>query len=298
MNMDDSDNFPFDEDGKLLTRSQCANERYDQLQAEQAQRATNVVAEFVQPDHATGEQPSVEDRQRQWVFTQVITVLQIDRLTNPRLHSYVASEVIQEIDTSQTGNLEDIAMALIAQADARYDARQATAPEAATADSNTTTGDVPQAEANTTTGDLTQAEANAASSDDAVPQAGVTTSLRERANEEILRRNEVIRSSLRLDRYQAQDRLPMVTADGTSGDLLAAYRTKLQQEEMTADIARLNEADNPDTPCTCSNCVPSLNETDQQDITQLRRGGLNGPEPVRYYIHCPCPDCADCADDM
>jgi hypothetical protein len=127
-----------------------ANERYDQLQAEQSQTAANVVADFVQPDHATGEQPSVEDQQRQWVFTQVITVLQMDRLTNPRLHSYVASAIIQEIDTSQTGNPEDIATALIAQADAHYDSRQATAPEAATSDSDTTTGDLPQAEANAT----------------------------------------------------------------------------------------------------------------------------------------------------
>jgi hypothetical protein len=89
MNMGDSNNLPFDKDGKLLTRSQYvstmirvyeavfsttndlqtedvtsnANKRYDQLQAEQAQRAANVVADFVQPDHATGEQPSVEDRQ-------------------------------------------------------------------------------------------------------------------------------------------------------------------------------------------------------------------------------------------
>jgi hypothetical protein len=81
MNMDDLDNFPFDEDGKLLTRSQYvsttirvygtvfsttmdlqtegvtsyANERYDQLQAEQSQRTVNVVTDFVQPDHATGE---------------------------------------------------------------------------------------------------------------------------------------------------------------------------------------------------------------------------------------------------
>jgi hypothetical protein len=140
--------------------------------------------------------------------------------------------------------------------------------------------------------------ANAAPAHDAVPQACVTTSLRDQANEEILRRNEAIRASLRLDRYQAQDCLPMVTADGTSGDLLAAYRSKLQQEVMTADIARLNEADNPDIPCTCPNCAPSLNEADNQDSTQLRRGGPNGPEPVRYYIHCPCPDCADCAADM
>jgi hypothetical protein len=140
--------------------------------------------------------------------------------------------------------------------------------------------------------------ANAAPSDDAVPQGGVTTSLRERANEEIFRRNEGIRASLRLDRYQAQDRLSMVTADGTSGDLLAAYRSKLQQEVMTADIAGLHEAGNPDIPCTCPNCAPSLNEADNQDITQLRRGGPNGPEPVRYYIYCPCPDCADCADEM
>jgi hypothetical protein len=110
---------------------------------------------------------------------------------------------------------------------------------------------------------------NAAPSHDAVPQAGVTTSLRERANEEILCRNEAIRVSLRLDRYQAQDRLPIVTTEETSGDLLAAYRSKLQQEVMTADIARLNEADNPDIPCTCPNCTPSLNEADHQDITQL-----------------------------
>jgi hypothetical protein len=68
------------------------------------------------------------------------------------------------------------------------------------------------------------------------------------------------------------DRLPIVTTEGTSGDLLAAYRSKLQQEVMTADIARLNEADNPDIPCTCPNCAPSLNEADNQDITQLRRG--------------------------
>jgi hypothetical protein len=60
--------------------SSYANKRYDQLQAEQAQRAANVVADFVQPDHATGEQPLVEDRQQQWVFTQVITVLQMDTL--------------------------------------------------------------------------------------------------------------------------------------------------------------------------------------------------------------------------
>jgi hypothetical protein len=176
MNMDESNNFPFDEDGKLLTRSQYvstmvrvygtvfsttmdlqtedltsyANERYDQLQAEQSQRAANVVADFVQPDHATGEQPTVEDKQRQWVFTQVINLLQMDRLTNPRLHSYAASEDIQEIDTSQTSNPDDIATALIAQADARYDARQATVLAAATSDSDTTTGDLSKAAANAT----------------------------------------------------------------------------------------------------------------------------------------------------
>jgi hypothetical protein len=268
----------------------------------------------------------VEDRQRQWVFTQVVTVLQMDRLTNPRLHPYVASEVIQAIDTSQTGNPEDITTTLIAQADALYDAQQVTAPEAATAGTDTTNGDLPQAEAKVAMQqseleDRVMAEViqegeeafnakkaasttaastvtNVAPSDDSVPQAGVTTSLRERANEEILRRNEAIRSSLRLNRYQAQDRLPMVTADGTSGDLLAAYCSKLQQAVITSDIARLNEADNPDTPCTCTNCAPSLNEADHQDTTQLRRGGPNGPEPVRYYIHCPCPDCVECADEM
>jgi hypothetical protein len=322
MNMDDSDNFPFDEDGMLLTRSQYvstmirvygtvfittmdlqtedvtsyANKRYDQLQAEQPQRAANVVADVVQPDHATGEQPTVEDKQRQWVFTHVINLLQMDRLKNPCLHLYAASEVIQEIDTGQTGNPDDIATA----ADAHYDARQATGPAAATSDRDTTTGDLSQAAANAIeqlTEDGKQERArlqrarttrahnapahfpasctcpdceaevamqqveledrvlaevqqegedaliaqqvasataastavNAAPSHDAVPQARVTTSLREQANEEILRRNEAIRVSLRLDRYQAQDRLPIVTAEGTSGDLLAAYRSKLQQ---------------------------------------------------------------------
>jgi reverse gyrase len=176
MNMDDSDNFPFDEDGKLLTRSQYvstmirvygtvfsttmdlqteditsyANEQYDQLQAEQPQMAANVLVDSVQPDHATGEQPTAEDQQWQWVFTQIINLLQMDRVTNPRLYLYVASAVIQEIDTSQMGNPEDIATALIAQADASYDARQATAPAAATSDSDTTTGDPSQAEANAT----------------------------------------------------------------------------------------------------------------------------------------------------
>jgi hypothetical protein len=118
------------------------------------------------------------------------------------------------------------------------------------------------------------ASANAAPAHDAVTQARVTTSLRDRADEEILRRNEDIRVSLRLDRYQAQDRLPIVTAEGTSGDLLAAYRSKLQQEVMTADIARLNEADNPDIPCTCPNCAPSLNEADHQDTTQLQKATI------------------------
>jgi hypothetical protein len=126
------------------------NERYNQLQAEQSQRAANVVADFVQPDHATGEQPTEEDKQRQWVSTQVINLLQMDRLTNTCLHSYAASKVIQEIDTSQTGNPYDIATALRAQADTCYDARQATVPADATSDSDTTTGDLSQATANAT----------------------------------------------------------------------------------------------------------------------------------------------------
>jgi hypothetical protein len=79
-----------------------------------------------------------------------INLLQMDRLTNPRLHSYMASAVIQEIDTSQTGNPDDIATAIIAQADARYDARQAPVPAAATSDSDITTGDPPQAAAKAT----------------------------------------------------------------------------------------------------------------------------------------------------
>jgi hypothetical protein len=343
-----------------VTRS--ANERYDQLQAEQSQRAANVVADFIQPDHATGEQPTVANSQRQWMFTQVIDLLKINQLTNLRLHLYVASAVIQEIDTSQTGNPDDIATALIAQANACYDARQATVPAADTPVSDITTGDTSQAAANATEqlteadnqerarlqraqtaqaqnapahflasctcpdceaevvmqqfeledqlmaeaqqegGDALSAQqaavataastaANAAPAHDAVPQARVATSLRDRANEDILRRNEAIRVRLRLGRYQAQDCLPTVTVEGTSGDLLAAYRSQLQQEVMTADIARLNEAGNPDIPCTCPDCAPRLNKADNQDITHLRRGGPNGPAPVRVSIQCTCPYC-------
>jgi hypothetical protein len=73
----------------------------------------------------------------------------------------------------------------------------------------------------------TAANAAPAPAHDAVPQACVTTSLRDRANEEIIQRIEDIRVSLRLDRYQAQDRLPIVTAEGTSGDLLAALFERL-----------------------------------------------------------------------
>jgi hypothetical protein len=97
MNMDNLDDFPYDEDGKLLTIARnyktlfsptmdlqtedvtrSANEQYDQLQAEQSQRAANVVADFVQLDCATGKQPTVEHQQRKWMFTQVINLLKID----------------------------------------------------------------------------------------------------------------------------------------------------------------------------------------------------------------------------
>jgi hypothetical protein len=86
------------------------------------------------------------------------------------------------------------------------------------------------------------------------------------------RRNEAIRASLRLDRNQAQDRLQIVTAEGTSGDLLAAYRSiQLQQEEMTATRARLDEVNN-------------------QDIAPLRRGP-SGPASFHFSIPCTSPDC-------
>jgi hypothetical protein len=173
---------------------------------------------------------------------------------------YVASAVIQEIDTSQTGNPDNIATALIARADAHFDAQQAAA---ATVASTVT---------------------NAAPAQDTVPQARAATSLRDQAN-------EAIRVSLRLDRYQAQDRLPYVTAEGTSGDLLAAYRSQLQQETMTADIARLNEADNPDIPCTCPDCAPDMYTTyylikvaASLLLTALERLQVNGrPATVLHY---------------
>jgi hypothetical protein len=147
------------------------------------------------------------DEQRRWLFTQVINLLSIDRRTNLRLHAYVASAIIRAIDTSQTGNPNNIATALIVHADARYDARQAAA---ATPASTVTNAEPAQATA---------------------PQAHAATPLRDQANEDILQRNKAIRANLRLDRHQAQDCLPIVTTEGTSGDLLAAYRSTQWQQE-------------------------------------------------------------------
>jgi hypothetical protein len=56
----------------------AVNERCDQLQAEQSQRTATMVADFIQPDHTMGEQLTLAEEQRQWLFTQVINILSID----------------------------------------------------------------------------------------------------------------------------------------------------------------------------------------------------------------------------
>jgi hypothetical protein len=82
-----------------------------------------------------------------------------------------------------------------------------------------------------------------------------------------------------IDRYQAQDRIPIVIAEGISGDLLANYRTtQVQREETAAARARTYEADN-------------------QDITTLQQAP-NAPAPACFLIPCTCPDCEAAAQQF
>jgi hypothetical protein len=60
--------------------------------------------------------------QRGWLFTQVINLLHFDRLTNPRHHPFAVTEIIRALEESQSGNPAEVATAIIAQADVRYDA--------------------------------------------------------------------------------------------------------------------------------------------------------------------------------
>jgi hypothetical protein len=110
----------------------AANERYDLLQEEEIQRTATAVADFNQPTHATAEQPTLTEEECGWLFTHVINLLSIDRPTNPRRHAYAVPVIIRETEESQTGIPDEIAMAIIAQANTRYDARQATVPATAT----------------------------------------------------------------------------------------------------------------------------------------------------------------------
>jgi hypothetical protein len=111
----------------------------------------------------------VTETERGWLFTQVINLLNFNRRTNPRRHAFAVTEIIRVLEESQSGNPDEIATAIIAQADARYDARQATAPAADTPDSDITTGDPPQAAATASTiAKKPQAQVTA-------PQAGQVT---------------------------------------------------------------------------------------------------------------------------
>jgi hypothetical protein len=173
MNMDVPDDFLFNQYGQLVSRKKyvnttvrnyenmlsatmdltieevtsAANERYALLQEEEIQRTATAVATFIQPAAATVGQPIMTETERGWLFTQVINLLNFNRRTNPRRHLFAVTEIIQALEESQSGNPDEITTAIIAQADARYDARQATAPAADTPVSDITTGDPPQAAA-------------------------------------------------------------------------------------------------------------------------------------------------------
>jgi hypothetical protein len=177
--MDDLDAFPFNQYGQLVSRKKyvnttvrdyknmlsatmdltieevtsAANERYALLQEEEIKRTAVAVANFVQPPAATAGQPIMTEVQRGWLFTQVINLLNFHQRTNPRRHPFVVTEIFRALEESQSGNPEEIATAIIAQANARYDARQATAPEADTPVSDITTGDPLQAAATPVTED-------------------------------------------------------------------------------------------------------------------------------------------------
>jgi hypothetical protein len=71
-------------------------------------------------------QPTLTEEERGWLFTQVINLLSLDRCTNPCRHAYAVPEIIRALEESQTVIPDEIATAIIAQADARYDAWQAT----------------------------------------------------------------------------------------------------------------------------------------------------------------------------
>jgi hypothetical protein len=100
----------------------AANKQYALLQEEEIQRTAIAVANFIQPTHAKAEQPTLTESERRWLFTQVINLISFDRLTNQCRHTYAVPEIIRALEESQTGIPAEIATAIIAQADARYDA--------------------------------------------------------------------------------------------------------------------------------------------------------------------------------
>jgi hypothetical protein len=153
MNMDDPDDFPYNQYGQLVSRKKyvnttvrnnenmlsatmdltieevtiTANKRYTLLQEESTiQRAAIALATFIQPADATVGQPTMTETERGWLFSQVIILLNFNWLTNPRRHAFAVTEIIRALEKIQTGNPDEISMVIIAQADARYDARQAT----------------------------------------------------------------------------------------------------------------------------------------------------------------------------
>jgi hypothetical protein len=130
----------------------AANERYALLQEEEIQRTAIAVTNFIQPADATVGQPTLTEEERGWLFTQVINLLSFDQRTNPRRHAYAVPEIIRALEESQTGIPAEIATGIIAQADTRYDAQQATVtatvtPASTIANAAPTQATAPQARA-------------------------------------------------------------------------------------------------------------------------------------------------------
>jgi hypothetical protein len=141
------DDYPYNQDGQLVSRSNyvritiriyetrpsammdltieevtiAANQRYDQLQAEQIQRTATAVADFIQPAHATEEQPTLwRNNAGGCLHRSLIYFRLIDFQTPVVMHTQCQQSIIRAIEVSQTGNPDEIATALIAHANARY----------------------------------------------------------------------------------------------------------------------------------------------------------------------------------
>jgi hypothetical protein len=289
MNMDVPDDFPFNQYGQLVSGKKyvnttvrnyenmlsatmdltvkevtsAANERYALLQEEEIQRTAIAVATFIQPAAATVGQPIMTEIERGWLFTQVINLLNFNRRTNPRRHPFAVTEIIRAIEESQSGNPDEIATAIIAQADARYDARQATAPAADTPVSNITTGDPPHAAA-------------AASTVANEPQAQFTAP-------------------------QARQVTPVTVDDaGMEDKICEALRVAFinnasarRDEEQAAQVAHSQRTQEQPHQAHPDNAIAQLSEADNQERARLQHEQTTRAQnaPAHFIATCTCVEC-------